>query len=170
MSSALAFPGTPGSLVLGVLALVLLDLVFLSLPAIRRRRALKAELDDAERRAELVAQQTKAIETAQRNRVEHNRARLTTPIQQQGLQDKTTVRKPISGLRPPNGGELVDRNTKYCPNCHPALTSSESGSRLCIQPSTSSASSSAVLTTIVVFDSAYIKAGINVRQLMKQEG
>ena len=172
MSSTAAFPGTPGLLVLGVLTLILLDLVFWSLPIIRRRRALKAKFDDDQRRAELVAQQTKAMETAQTDRVEHHRIseRSTIPIQQQDLQDKTAVRKPVTGLPPPNRGELVDRNTKYSPNRHPAFSSSESGPRLSIQPSTSSASSSAALTTIVVFDSAYIKAGINVRQLMTQEG
>ncbi len=160
-----------GFWVLIILALILLDLVFWGLPVIRRRRALKAGFDDAKRRAELVTQQTKVTETAQRNWVEHNRVseRPTIPIQRQGLQDNTGVHKPVSSLRCPNCDELVDRNAKYCPNCHLALTSSESGLRLRVQPSISPLPSSTALTTKVEFDAAYMRAGINVRQLMKQE-
>lgn len=163
---------SPGFWVLIILALVLLELAFWGFPAMRRRRALKATLDDAERQAELMGQQIKVTEAVQRNWVEHNRVSEppTIPVWRQGLQDTTGIHKTVSGLRCPNCGELFDRNATYCSNCHLALTSSESSPRLRVQPSTSSAHLSTVLTTRVVFDAAYIKADINVRQLMKQEG
>jgi hypothetical protein len=162
-NQSLLLPGTLGLLVLSI---VLLELVFWSLPAIRRRRALKTKSDDAERRAELVTQHIKVMEAARRNRGEHNR--VSDPLQRQGLQDKTVVCKTVSGLRCPNCGEPVDHNAKYCPHCYLAFTSSESGLHPCVQPSTLSVQLSTALTTRVEFDVADIRADINSRQLKDQ--
>ena len=133
-----------------VLALVVFAVGFLLVtliirPRIERHRAVKAEMADAERRAELVAQQIKTMEAAQRQWIEHNRVseQPRIPIQQQGLPEKMVMRKTISDFHCPNCGALIDRNANYCPNCHLALISSESGPHLHVpQPSTSSAPSS----------------------------
>jgi hypothetical protein len=167
----------PDPWLLSALALLVLAVLFLIVSLIIRRRieldrAFKAEIADADRRAELVAQQIKLLEAAQRGQVGRNRAseQPIIPIQPQGLQDKTVVRRIVSDLHCPNCGELVASDANFCPHCRRVLSPSESGLHLRVLPLGSSAQSSAALTPRVEFDTAYIRADINARQLTEQEG
>jgi serine/threonine protein phosphatase PrpC/RNA polymerase subunit RPABC4/transcription elongation factor Spt4 len=143
--TGVVIPGTSISIPLLQLSLIVLVLLVLlvlltsliSRSRTQRRRAFKAEIDEADRQAAAEAQQIKAMETAQQTWAQHNQASElpTAPVPQQA----TVVRQSVADLHCPRCGELVAHDANYCPNCRLALSPSESGMHLRIHPSTSAA-------------------------------
>ena len=146
-------PGT--NIFLGLWASSIVALVFFAVlvvvtslvlgPRVRRRRAFKADLGVADRRAASLAQELERLEASQRDFMEHNRAyeQPTFPIQQQALQDKTLVRQPPREIRCPNCAEVVAPDANYCPNCRQLLSPTESGLHRRVRLPASPAQSSA---------------------------
>jgi serine/threonine protein phosphatase PrpC len=146
-TGTIVIPGTNLFLELWQLSILVLALLFLLValiirPRVQRHRAIKAEIDDADRRADVVAKQIEEMEVAQRNWMEHNQhdsGQLPVPLQQ-GLQDKTVIHKNVIDLRCPRCGEVVVHDANYCPNCREFLSPSESGLHLRIRPTESAVS------------------------------
>jgi serine/threonine protein phosphatase PrpC len=99
----------------------------------RTNRLSKADWDEAERRAAILAREIETMESAGRSAEQ-----TTLPVQQQGLQDKTVMRKTATDLRCPRCGELVMHDANYCPRCSLLLSPSESGLHLRVRPTGSS--------------------------------
>jgi serine/threonine protein phosphatase PrpC len=148
-SGPFVIPGTNFSL--GLWPFITLILLFLALGGllaalvIRSRRGQtnrlsKAEWDEAERRAAVLAREIETMETARRDWAEHQSLseQPTIPVQPQGLQDKTVMRKTATDLRCPRCGEPVVHDANYCPNCSLFLSPSESGLHLRVRPASSS--------------------------------
>src|SRR5262249_33396169 len=130
-------PGTTLSVQLWQLSVVLLLVLALLLFAswmVRSRKpyhpAFKADLDEANRRAAVVAPQFERQEAAKRVKQEHNQVaeQPTIPVHsQQALEDKTLVLQSPRELHCPQCGELVIPNAHFCPHCRQVLVLSESG-------------------------------------------
>jgi hypothetical protein len=144
-TGSIVIPGTNLFLELWQLGILFLALLFLLValiihPSVQRHRAIKAEIDNADRRAAIVAKQIEEMEAAQRNWIEHNQHdsnQLLVSLQQQGSQEKRMTRKTVTNLGCPRCGEPVVYDAIYCRNCGELLSPSESGRHLRIQPTES---------------------------------
>ncbi len=139
-------------LVLLVVILLLTSLIVGRARA-EHRRALQAELAEAERRATIEARHIAEIEAAQRAWAQQSQS--PQPLQQSPVLQPQSV--PRLDLRCPRCGEPVAQDANYCSNCRLVLSPSESGLHLRVRPQTSigagaAASASSVVPTRSIAD------------------
>ncbi|HEX3643783.1 MAG TPA: protein phosphatase 2C domain-containing protein, partial [Ktedonobacteraceae bacterium] len=124
-------------LVIVIVALLAVLLLMITLLRARHQRALKADLEEANRRATIDAPQIAEMERAKAQQMVDMEA-VQRAQAQQGVYEQPTQQSPVlvpaqpaAAMLPcPRCGELVPREAKYCSKCRLLLSPSESGMHL----------------------------------------